>query len=192
MSSNGEVTALLRAWRNGESGALDGLMTLMYPSLRALAAAQMQRERPDHTLQPTALVNEAFLRMVKARQIEWQDRGHFLAISARLMRQVLVDNARSSGYQKRGGGAIRVPLDYADPAVPMDLDGILAIHLAIEALEKQDSRKAQVVELRFFGGLTVAETAGVLGISEESVNRDWRLARAWLLRYVTEAGGADE
>jgi len=186
MSPRGEVTLLLHAWRKGETGALNALVSLMYPVLHDLAAAQMHRERPGHTLQPTALLNEAFLRLARAGQIDWQDRAHFLAISARLMRQVLVDNARSRTYEKRGGGVRNASLQEADQARDMDLEEILTVHMAIEALEKQDSRKAQVVELRFFGGLTVEEIADVLGISEETVNRDWRLARAWLLKHITE------
>ena len=169
---------------------MDALVSLMYPVLRGLAAAQMRRERPGHTLQPTALVNEVFLRLVKAGQVDWQHRAHFLAISARLMRQVLVDSARGHSSEKRGAGVRNEPLQEGNLADPMDLEEILAVHLAIEALEKQDSRKAQVVELRFFGGLTTEETASVLEISEESVNRDWRLARAWLLKHITETGVA--
>ena len=187
MSPCGEVTLLLHAWRKGETGALNTLVSLMYPVLHDLAAAQMRRERPGHTLQPTALLNEAFLRLARAGQIDWKDRAHFLAISARLMRQVLVDNARSRTYEKRGGGVGNVSLqEAADQARHMDLEEILTVHLAIEALEKQDLRKAQVVELRFFGGLTVEEIAGVLGVSEETVNRDWRIARAWLLKHISE------
>jgi RNA polymerase sigma factor (TIGR02999 family) len=146
----------------------------------------MRGERAGHTLQPTALVHEAFLKLVKARELDWNDRTHFLAVSSRLMRQVLVDHVRRRGYAKRGQGTPNLPLELADPTVPLDLDGVLAVHLALEDLASQDERKAHVVELRFFGGLTVEETAGVLGISAESVNRDWRLAKAWLLRSITE------
>ena len=188
MASSGQVTALLRAWHEGDSAALDGLIGLVYPVLHGLAAGLMRGERPNHTLQPTALVNEAFLRLVKARQMDWHDRVHFLAIASRLMRQALVDHARSRAYQKRGQGAAMVPLELANPAAPVTLDDVLAVNLALEGLEARDPRKAQVVELRFFGGLTVEETAGVLGISEESVNRDWRIAKAWLLQHITEGG----
>jgi len=182
----GEVTSLLRAWYQGDAHALDALMPLVYPVLRGLAAAQLRRERPGHTLQPTALVHEAFLRLVKSDQVDWRNRVHFLAISARLMRQVLVDHARSHGYAKRGGGAEKVPLEQVDPAAPMDFEGVLAVHLALETLAALDERKGQVVELRFFGGLTVEETAEVLRTSVETVNRDWRLAKAWLLQHITE------
>lgn len=184
----GEITVLLRAWYAGDPAAANALMPLVYPVLHRLAAGQMNREHSDHTLQPTALVHEAFLRLREGGQVDWQDRTHFLALSARLMRQVLVDHARRRDSGKRGGGAARVPLDYANPAVPMDLDDVLAVDLAMDALARHDPRKAQVVELRFFGGLTVEETAGVLRLSSESVNRDWRLAKAWLLKYITEAG----
>jgi RNA polymerase sigma-70 factor (ECF subfamily) len=176
MNSDGEVTSLLRAWREGDAGALEALMPLIYPMLHGVAAAQLRGERPGHTLQPTALVNEAFLRLMKSDRVDWQNRLHFLAISARLMRQVLVDYARSRGYAKRGGGASRVPLEQADFAAPMDLDDVVAVHMALDALSAQDSRKAQVVELRFFGGLTAEEAAE-------------GFAKAWMLRYITEARG---
>ena len=187
----GEITVLLRAWYAGDPAAANALMPLVYPVLHRLAAGQMNREHSDHTLQPTALVHEAFLRLREGGQVNCTpDRTHFLALSARLMRQVLVDHARQDSG-KRGGGAARVPLDYANPTIPryfMDLDDVLAVDLAMDALARHDPRKAQVVELRFFGGLTVEETAGVLRLSSESVNRDWRLAKAWLLKYITEAG----
>lgn len=188
MASGGEVTALLRAWHEGDATALDALISSVYPVLHGIAAGLMNGERPNHTLQPTALVNEAFLRLVKARQLDWRDRVHFLAVASRLMRQALVDHARSRGYQKRGQGIPKTPLELADPAAPLDLDDVLAVHLALEDLAQWDQRKAQVVELRFFGGLTGEEIAAELKISEESVNRDWRLAKAWLLKHITEGG----
>jgi RNA polymerase sigma factor (TIGR02999 family) len=190
MRPDGEVTILLRAWREGDPGALDALMPLVYPVLRGLAAGQLINERRSHTLQPTELVNEAFLRLVKADEVDWRNRVHFLAISARLMRQILVDHARSRGYAKRGGGVDNVPLEEVDPSTPPNFEDLLDVHLALEALALKDARKAQIVELRFFGGLTNQETAEVLQISEETVNRDWRLAKAWLLRHITERGGA--
>jgi len=192
MSAGGEVTALLRSWHEGDPKALDTLISRVYPVLRELAARLMCGERSGHTLQPTALVNEAFLRLVKARQLNWNDRAHFFAISSRLMRQVLVDHARSRAYQKRGQSAPKLPVELVSLAAPMDLDDVLAIHQALEDLAVRDQRKAQVVELRFFGGLTVEETAGVLRISVESVNRDWRLAKAWLLSRISEDGSAGE
>jgi RNA polymerase sigma factor (TIGR02999 family) len=190
MQSDGEVTILLRAWREGDPGALDALLPLVYPVLRGLAAGQLIHERRGHTLQPTELVNEAFLRLFKADEVDWQNRAHFLAISARLMRQILVDHARSRGYTKRGGGVDNVPLEEVDPSTPPNFEDLLAIHLALEALAVKDPRKAQIVELRFFGGLTAQEIAEMLRVSEETVNRDWRLAKAWLLRRITERGGA--
>jgi RNA polymerase sigma factor (TIGR02999 family) len=154
----------------------------MEAELRRLARGYMGRERRGHTLQTTALVNEAFVRLTDARQVRWQDRAHFLGISARLMRRVLVDHARRRGYHKREGGAQRVTLHEglvtsADPAFD-----VVALDRALEALEKADARKSRIVELRFFGGLSVEETAEVLHVSPDTVKRDWRLAKLWLLR----------
>lgn len=182
----GAVTELLRAWSDGDDAALEQLIPLMETELRRLARGYMGRERQGHTLQTTALVNEAFLRLTDARQVRWQDRAHFLGISARLMRRVLVDYARRRGFKKRGGGAQRVTLHEAlatasDPALD-----IVALDRALEALEKSDPRKSRIVELRFFGGLSVEETAEVLKVSTDTVKRDWRLAKLWLLR---ELGG---
>jgi RNA polymerase sigma factor (TIGR02999 family) len=169
-----DATELLRAWSEGDEGALNELVPLVEKELHRLARAYMRRERHDHTLQATALVNEAFLRLARPANPRWEGRAHFVGIAARLMRQVLVDHARSRGYQKRGGGGLRVPLDHA-PLVtsPPELD-VLAVDRALEAFAKIDPRKSQVVELRFFGGLSVEETADVLGISVENVKRDWR------------------
>src|SRR6478672_2336671 len=156
--SSGDVTELLRAWSDGNDAALEQLIPLMEAELRRLARGYMGRERQGHTLQTTALVNEAFLRLTGARQVRWQDRAHFLGISARLMRRVLVDHARRRGFQKRGGGAQRVTLDEAlVPATDPSLD-VVALDRALEALEKSDARKSRIVELRFFGGLSVEET----------------------------------
>jgi RNA polymerase sigma factor (TIGR02999 family) len=156
----------------------------MEAELRRLARGYMGRERQGHTLQTTALVNEAFLRLTDARQIRWQDRGHFVGIFARLMRRVLVDYARRRGFHKRGGHAQRVTLHEAlvsaeDPALD-----VVALDRALEALEKTDARKSRVVELRFFGGLSVEETAEVLNVSTDTVKRDWRLAKLWILREL--------
>ena len=178
----GEVTELLRAWSNGEPGALERLMPLMEAELRRLARLYMARERNGHTLQPTALLNEAFLRLIDAQGISWQNRAHFLATSANLMRRVLVDHARSRGYKKRGGAAQRVTLNEGLVALPERTLDLLALDRALEALAAADEREARVVELRFFGGLTVEETAEVLHVSPETVKRDWRLAKLWLLR----------
>lgn len=179
-----DVTRLLQAWSDGDETALDRLVPLVEADLRRLARACMRRERKGHTLQPTALVNEAFLRLAGARHLEWQDRAHFMGIAARLMRRVLVDYARSRGYQKRGGGAERVPLDDAlleAPEPPLD---VVELDRALELFATIDARRSRVVELRFFGGLTLEETAEVLHVSSETVKRDWRLAKLWLLREL--------
>jgi RNA polymerase sigma-70 factor, ECF subfamily len=182
--TSSEVTVLLRAWSDGDEAALEQLLPLVEAELRRLARIYMARERRGHTLQTTALVNEAFVRLVDAKGLRWQDRSHFLGISARLMRRVLVDHARARGYQKRGGGAHRVTFTDAlavatEPSLPLiDLDR------ALEGLASVDARKAKVVELRFFGGLSVEETADVLHVSNDTVKRDWRLAKLWLLRKL--------
>jgi RNA polymerase sigma factor (TIGR02999 family) len=182
--SPGAVTELLRAWSDGDDAALEQLIPLMEAELRRLARGYMGRERQGHTLQTTALVNEAFLRLTGARQVRWQDRAHFLGISARLMRRVLVDYARRRGFHKRGGGAQRVTLDEGVAATPNPVFDVISLDRALEALEKTDARKSRVVELRFFGGLSVEETAGVLDVSIDTVKRDWRLAKLWLLREL--------
>ena len=183
-TSPAAVTALLRAWRDGDDGALEQLMPLVEAELRRLARGYMSRERPGHTLQTTALVNEAFLRLTEARDLPWQDRAHFLGIAARLMRRILVDHARSRNYRKRGGGAQQVTLDEAVVLVPpLQLD-LVALDRALEALAVVDERKGRVIELRFFGGLSVEETADVLKVSTDTVKRDWRLAKLWLLRAL--------
>lgn len=180
--SPGTVTQLLRAWSDGEQGALEQLIPLVEAELRRLARGYMSRERRGHTLQPTALVNEAFLRLTAARGVRWQDRAHFLGISARLMRRVLVDHARSRGYHKRGGGAQRVTLNEGlIPTAELALD-VVALDRALENLAAVDPRKSRVVELRFFGGASVEQTAEVLHVSPDTVKRDWRLAKLWLLR----------
>jgi RNA polymerase sigma factor (TIGR02999 family) len=183
-SAPGAVTDLLRAWADGDDGALERLTPLVEAELRRLARGYMRRERRGHTLQTSALVNEAFLRLTDARRVRWQDRAHFLGISARLMRRVLVDHARSRGYRKRGGGARRVTLDEGLlRAEPPPLD-VVALDRALEALAAADPRKGQMIELRFFGGLSVEETAEVLAVSPDTVKRDWRLAKLWLLREL--------
>ena len=182
--SSGAITALLRAWRDGDDGALDALTPLVEAELRRLARGFMARERRGHTLQTTALVNEAFLRLTDARHVQWQDRAHFLGISARLMRRVLVDHARSRGYQKRGGGAERVTLHEGLLAAAAQEIDVIALDRALEALAAVDPRKSRVIELRFFGGLSVEETAEVLHVSPDTVKRDWRLAKLWLLKEL--------
>ena len=180
----GAVTELLHAWSDGDDGALEQLMPLVEAELRRLARGYMGRERHGHTLQTTALVNEAFVRLTDARQVRWQDRAHFLGISARLMRRVLVDYARARGFHKRGGGAQRVTLHeglVASPGPGVRRGGPGS---RIRGLEKADARKSQIVELRFFGGLSVEETAEVLHVSPDTVKRDWRLAKLRLLREL--------
>ncbi len=181
-----DVTGLLLAWREGDQTALDRLTPLVHAELRRLARHYLRLERPDHTLQPTALVNEAYLRLVDAHRVPWQDRHHFFGVAARLMRQILVDFARSHGYQKRGGHAQRVELEPSMALVEDRREDLVALDEALSALAAVDARKAQVVELRFFGGLSVEDTAAVLGVSTETVKRDWRLAKAWLRRTLSE------
>jgi len=179
-----DATELLRAWNEGDKAALDELVPLVERELHRLAHAHMRRERQGHTLQATALVNEVFVRLADGANPNWKDRAHFLGIAARLMRQILVDHARSRGYQKRGGGAQRVSLEEAALITPEPALDVLAVDRALEAFAKLDARKSQVVELRFFGGLSIEETAEVLGISAETVKRDWRVAKLWLAREL--------
>lgn len=182
------VTELLLAWGRGDRSALDELTPLVLHELRRLARLQMRGERHNHTLQTTALVNEAFLRLIDLRRIRWQDRAHFLALSARLMRRILVDHARTRNYQKRGGGAAIVTLDDVVISAPERGADLVALDEALENLARVDSRKSQVVELRFFGGLSIEETAEALGVSPETVQRDWRFAKVWLLREISGDG----
>ena len=184
IATPGQVTELLRAWSDGDDVALERLLPLVEAELRRLARGYMRRERPGHTLQTTALVNEAFLRLTDARRIRWQDRAHFVGISARLMRRVLVDYARTRGYLKRGGGAQRVSLHEDLLASPDPALDVVALDRALEALAKIDARKSQIVELRFFGGLSVEEVAELLHVSADTVKRDWRLAKLLLLREI--------
>ena len=180
---------MLQAWRGGDQEALDKLVPLVHQELHRLAHCYMTRERADHTLQTTALVNEAYLRLVGAKKIDWQDRAHFFAIAANLMRRILVDFARARGYRKRGGDRKEVSLDEAllvSPDVDPDL---VKIDDALQALAEFDPRKAKVVELRFFGGLDLDETAEVLKVSRDTVKRDWRLARVWMYSEMTGGGG---
>jgi RNA polymerase sigma factor (TIGR02999 family) len=182
--SPGGVTELLRAWSDGDEGAIEQLTPLVEAELRRLARAYMRRERRGHTLQTTALVNEAFLRLVGARTVGWKDRAHFLGIAARLMRRVLVDHARARGYRKRGGGVQRVTLNEGLVASPEPALDVIDLDRALETLAAADPRKGQVIELRYFGGLSVEETAEVLHVSSDTVKRDWRLAKLWLLREL--------
>lgn len=185
-----EITGLLVAWGSGDEAALERLIPLVYDELRRLAHRYMSRERHGHTLQTTALVNEAYLRLVNWREARWQNRAHFFAVSAQMMRRILVDFARDRQYLKRGGGALRVSLDEVANFTEGRGADLVALDEALTALAEVDRRKAQVVEMRFFGGLSVREVAEVLKVSEETVMRDWRLAKVWLLRELgREAGG---
>ena len=179
-----QVTGLLLAWSKGDDAALEQLIPVVHAELRRIARRHMARERVGHSLQATALVNEAYLRLVDVRQMKWQDRAHFFAMSARLMRRILVDFARSRGYQKRGGDVQKVSFD--EGLVVSNERGTdrIALDDALSALAGVDMRKSQVIEMRFFGGLSVEETAEALHVSPETVMRDWKLAKAWLLREL--------
>ena len=185
MPSTHEITYLLVAWGNGDQDALDKLTPLVYQELHRLAAVYMSRERTDHTLQATALVNEAYLRLVDLQGVGWKDRAHFLAIAARTMRHILVDFARARGYQKRSGGE-RVTLNEATIVTEEPGADLVALDDALNRLAEIDERKSRIVELRYFGGLQVEETAEALHISPETVARDWRAAKAWLHLQLSE------
>lgn len=189
-----DVTALLRAWSGGDAAALERLTPLIYDELRRLARSHIRRERAGQSLPPTGLVNEAYLRLVDVSGIEWRDRTHFLSVSSRIMRRVLIDRARRRTAQKRGAGADadhsivdpdRLPAANSDRAA-----ALCALDDALSALERLDPRRAQVIELRFFGDLSVDETADVLGVSPQTVMRDWKLARAWLIRELRQTGAS--
>jgi RNA polymerase sigma factor (TIGR02999 family) len=180
MSSPAEVTQLLQQWTEGRSDALDRLLPEVYAELKRLAGGYLRRERPDHTLQPTALVHEAFVKLVDQRAVRWQNRAHFFGIAARVMRRILVDHARAHRAGKRGAGAQRLPLDEALAVAAERHVDLLALDEALTRLAAIDPQQSRIVELRFFGGLTMEETAEVLGISPATVGRDWVVAKAWL------------
>ncbi len=184
-------TELLLAWGRGETAALDQLVPLVQDELRRMARRYMGREHPGHTLQATALVNEVYLRLIDVNQVRGQNRGQFFALAAQVMRRILVDFARARGSAKRGGGAQKVSLDDALIVSSQRSQDLVALDGALEALARVDPRKSQVVELRFFGGLTNEETAEVLRVSPDTVKRDWRLAKLWLLRELTGSTGHD-
>jgi RNA polymerase sigma-70 factor, ECF subfamily len=179
-----EVTRLLKNWRDGDQSALDKLMPLVYDELHRMARRYMRRERAGHTLQTSALVNEAYLRLVGQREIEWQNRAHFFAVAAQVMRRLLVDYARGRKYAKRGGDRLQVTLDEQAGAFEGQPAEVLALHEALEKLATVDQRKSQLVELRYFGGMSVEETAEVLGVSGITVKREWAKAKAWLYREI--------
>jgi RNA polymerase sigma factor (TIGR02999 family) len=191
VGSSSDVTALLLAWGAGEQQALDQLLPLVHDELRRVARRHMAGERAGHTLQPTALVNEAYLRLVDLKRIQWQNRAHFFAMAARLMRRVLVDAARGRGYQKRGGGAERVTfIESRSPGKEPEYE-LIALDDALETLAKLHERKSRVVELRYFAGLTVEETAEALGVSRLTVIRDWQFSKDWLKREIRRAAARD-
>jgi len=178
------VTELLLAWQAGDQTALDKLLPAVQPELRRIARRHMAGERPGHVLQPTALVNEAYLRLTASKDVQWQGRAHFFAVAAQVMRRILVDYAREHARIKRGGGAFRISLSDADHLAILQRTDLVALDDALNALEKFDRRKSKVIELRFFGGLSLQETADVLQVSVGTVRRDWSLARAWLYREL--------
>jgi RNA polymerase sigma factor (TIGR02999 family) len=190
LPASADVTSLLVAWSEGDDDALAQLVPKVYAELHRLAHRQMRAERSGRTLQTTALVHEAYLRLVDTRRVRWESRAHFLGVAAQAMRRVLVDAARARKARKRGGAAAMVPLDEAPLAAPERAASIVALDDALTALADVDPRKSQVVELRYFGGLSVAETAAVLRVSPETVQRDWRVAKAWLLRELSGKGMA--
>ncbi|PYV68386.1 MAG: RNA polymerase subunit sigma-70 [Acidobacteria bacterium] len=183
--STHDVTRLLQAWASGDEGALEQLTPLVYDELHRLAHRYMAAEQPGQTLQTTALVHEAYLRLVDVNNVDWQNRAHFYGLCARLMRRILIDFARSRNYQKRGGHFPHIELEEAATVSGVVGSELLAVDEALKQLTVVDARKSEVVELRFFGGLTVEETATALGVSEETVMRDWKLAKAWLLRELS-------
>lgn len=191
-TSTQQVTQLLVNWSNGDQSALEQLTPLVYSELRRLAGRYLRKERPDHTLQSTALVHEAFIRLIDQKNVRWQNRAHFFGVAAQMIRRILVDHARSRSASKRGSGAPRLSLDEAI-ATPdrKDLD-LVALDDALNTLSKIDPQQARIVELRFFTGLTVEETAEVLGISPATVKRDWVTAKAWLYRDISRAASAHE
>jgi RNA polymerase sigma-70 factor (ECF subfamily) len=184
-----DITGLLTAWGNGDEGALSGLIPMVYPELRRIARRHLSRGVPDLTLESAALVNEAYLKLLHAQGIRCDNRLQFFALCAQVIRRILVDSARKRGYAKRGGGAVRIPLDEALIGSQATGADVLALDDALKSLSEFDPRKGRVVELRYFGGLSVDETAEVLQISPETAKRDWKMAKAWLLR---ELGGGEE
>lgn len=185
--STKEVTGLLVAWNAGDDSALEKLIPLVYAELHKQAKRYLKGERQDHTLQTTALVNEAYLRLVDSSKVRWQNRAHFFAVAAQLMRRILVDFARSRNYQKRGGGIYRISLEHIEAISPEKSEDLVALDEALHSLAMIDERKSKVVELRFFGGLSVEETAEVLKVSPDTVMRDWRMAKVWLLKEMSQS-----
>jgi RNA polymerase sigma-70 factor, ECF subfamily len=183
------VTALLHQFASGDKTALDRLVPLIYPELRRLARGYMRNERPGHTLQPTALVHEAYARLLKQKQPDYSNRAHFMGVAAQVMRQILIDHARTRDAEKRGGGAINVSLEMADGVPIAQPSIIIAIHEALELLAKTDSLKARLIEMRFFGGMTAEESSEVLNLSVMEIRRHLRVGQAWLLRELNQTAG---
>lgn len=187
--SQNQVTQLLLDWGNGDKAALEKLVPVVYQELRRLAAYYMRRERPGHTLQTSALVNEAYMRLVDYSQMRWQSRAHFFAVAAQAMRRILVEHARKRHFAKRGGGAVKVSFDEAAIVSQEQAADLVALDDALTSLEAMDERKARIVELRYIGGLNIEETAEVLAISAATVQREWRAAKAWLYREIKKGAG---
>jgi RNA polymerase sigma factor (TIGR02999 family) len=186
-----DITRLLAGWREGDRAALDRLLPLIRSELHRLARRHLGRERKNHTMQPSSLVQEAFLRLLPDGNAGWRDRAHFFAVASQVMRHVLVDYARARQQVKRGRGAVHIPVDSAVVLSSEQVEQVVAVDLALQRLAKADERKSRVLEMRFFGGLSVEETAEVLGVSPNTVIRDWDFARAWLRRELGGAGTAD-
>jgi RNA polymerase sigma-70 factor (ECF subfamily) len=186
-----QITERLIAWGNGEAAALDDVIPAVYNELRRMADRYLRLERADHTLQPTALVHEAYLRLIDQRQVSWQNRAHFFGVAAQMMRRILVDHARTRQRDKRGGNAQKLPLDEFMNLSQGRAADLVALDDALKGLAELDRRKSRVVELRFFGGLSVEETAEVLGVSPQTVLRDWKLAKAWLYQEIRKGDGDD-
>lgn len=187
-----EITRLLRQWRRGDESAFEALLPIVYEELRKIASSLMRSERAGHTLQTTAVVHEAYLKMADLESTDWRDRAYFFGAAARIMRRVLIDHARQHGAQKRGGGHARQSLDGPIAVELGDVEGLLALDRALTDLERLDERQCRIVELRHFGGLTVKETAEVLDVSPATVKRDWRFARTWLHHRLASGGTASE
>jgi len=190
-TQSGDITELLAGWREGDRTALDRLMPLIRAELHRLARRQLGRERKNHTMQPSSLVQEAFLRLLPGAHPGWRDRAHFFSVASQMMRHVLVDYARQRRRVKRGGAAVHIPVDAAVVLSPEQVDQIVAVDVALHRLAKADERKSRVFEMRIFGGLSVEETAEVLGVAPNTVIRDWDFARAWLRRELGGAGTAN-
>ncbi len=186
-----DVTQLLLNWSKGDQAALEELMPLVYNELRRLASAYLRRERPNHTLQSTALVHEAFMRLVNQQEVQWQSRAHFFAIAAQMIRRILVDHARSQRAEKRGSGAVKLELDAA-LAIPLKTDvDLVLLNDARDRLAEMDPRQSRLVELRFFAGLSIEETAQVMQLSPATIKREWNAARAWLFREISRTSGPE-